>query len=247
MPHPALLEVAHRPWPIPPQRWTWRQTWRDLLFAHWRVPAARLRALIPDALELEERDGSAWIGVVPFRMTGVMLRPLPDMPGLSAFPELNVRTYVRHGDRSGVWFFSLDATNPVAVWAARRWFDLPYYRAAIEITEQDSRFHYDARRSGTETGLRLRYRPTGEPYRATEGTLEHWLTERYCLFAANTDGRLSITEVHHAPWPLQPAWAEIEHNTMTAPLDVDLEGPPLLHFARRLDVVVWSPEPLPSA
>ena len=244
MKHTAFSETAHRPWPVPTTRWVWRQSWQDLLFAHWRVPAAKLRPHIPAELELQEYDGSAWIGVVPFRMEGVMLRPLPDLPGISAFPELNVRTYVRHAHRHGVWFFSLDATNPLAVLAGRTLFHLPYFRASIDLSDDGERIRYRCRRTGGGPEFSATYGPTGDVYRAREGTLEHWLTERYCLFAADGRGRVSVTEVHHVPWPLQAAEASIATNAMTSPIDVSLEGVPLVHFARRIDVVVWPSESL---
>jgi uncharacterized protein YqjF (DUF2071 family) len=123
--HPALSKVDHRPWPLPSGPWRMRQSWRDLLFAHWPVPAARLRALVPAPLEIDEHDGSSWVGVVPFRMAGVAPRPLPDLPYLSAFPELNLRLYVRLDGKAGVWFISLDAANRAAVWGARLLFHLP--------------------------------------------------------------------------------------------------------------------------
>src|SRR5262245_4268389 len=125
--HASLSHIDHRPWALPRGRWTMRQSWCDLLFAHWRVPVSALRPLIPARLKIQEFDGSAWLGAVPFRMTGVMYRPLPDLPWISAFPELNLRTYVECDGKPGVWFFSLDATNPLAVWAARRFFHLPYH------------------------------------------------------------------------------------------------------------------------
>jgi uncharacterized protein len=239
--HPSLAHVAHRPWPIPEARWTWRQSWRDLLFAHWPIPAARLRPLIPEALELQEFDGSAWIGVVPFRMTGVMRRPFPDLPWISAFPELNVRTYVERDGKPGVWFLSLDATNPVAVWAARRFFHLPYFKAAMSLVREGLEITYRSSRSGA--AFEGTYRATSEVYRSSPGSLEHWLTERYCLYARDGRGGLWRNDVHHAAWPLQKAGANIRVNTM-----LDLHGltfdsaPALLHFAERLDVVVWSGE-----
>lgn len=256
--HPALRRTEHRPWPLPAGRWTWRQTWRDLLFAHWPVPAAVLRPLIPPRLTVEELDGTAWLGVVPFRMTGVARRPLPDLPWISAFPELNVRTYVERGGKPGVWFFSLDAGNPLAVWAARRFFHLPYFRARMSVERGDRRIRYESVRlvrPGEAAGspddpaagpsFVARYGPTSEPYQAGAGTLEHRLTERYCLYASSADGRLFRTEVHHRPWPLQSATAEIQRNELCEPHGLACEGPPaLLHFCRRLDVVVWPPEEL---
>jgi hypothetical protein len=239
MSHPALAHLAHRPWPLPSKPWQWRQSWRDLLFAHWPVPAAALRARVPARLTVQEFDGTAWIGVVPFRMAGVMRRPLPDLPGISAFPELNVRTYVELDGKPGVWFFSLDATNPLAVWAARRFFHLPYYRARMSLLESSDGFRYSSARAGAE--FAGTYAPTSSPYLAKPGSLEHWLTERYCLYAQEPGGAILRNEVHHAPWPLQSARATIECNTMAESHGLPLAGPPaLLHFAKRLDVVVWN-------
>lgn len=238
-----LERVDHRPWPLPSGRHGWRQSWCDLLFAHWPVPAEALRPLVPEPLAIEEREGSAWVGVVPFRMEGVMRRPLPDLPGISAFPEINVRTYVELGGKPGVWFLSLDATNPLAVWAARRFFHLPYHRADIEIDvggEGDWTDYRSRRRRAPEAAIACRYRPTSPARLAAPDTLERWLTERYCLYAMTPRG-LRRTEVHHVPWPLHDAEVEIEENTMVAPYDLALEGEPLCHFASRIDVAVWSP------
>lgn len=248
--HPSLARLDHRPWPLPVGAWRWRQSWCDLLFAHWPVPSAALRPLIPPGLTLQEHDGTAWLALVPFRMAGVMLRPFPDLPGLSAFPEVNVRTYVECDGRPGVWFLSLDATQPLAVWMAQRFFHLPYWRAAIDFAAPPSTgwIDYRARRVGSAVAragaaeLGVRYRPTSQPYEAVPGTLEHWLTERYCLYAQAADGSLWRSEVHHLPWPLQRAVAEIGTNTMFAAPGLGVEGPPaLLHFSRRIDVVMWSP------
>lgn len=247
MSHPAFARSDHRPWPYPNRPWSWRQSWRDLLFLHWPVPAAVLRPLVPSALEIQEFDGTSWIGVVPFRMAGVMRRPLPDLPWVSAFPELNVRLYVRtaeeeSGGKPGVWFLSLDATNPLAVWAARRFFHLPYYRAKIAVEEEGDRIRYNAARSASSALFRAQYGPTGPVYTTSVGALDHWLTERYCLYALDPRGRLLRNEVHHIPWPLQPARAEIEENTMLQAYGIQLEGAPLCHFAHRIDVVVWGAE-----
>jgi uncharacterized protein len=239
--HPALLERDHRPWPIPERPWTWRQSWLDLAFLHWPIASAKLRPLVPPSLELREFDGTSWIGVVPFRMSGVMRRPLPDVPWVSAFPELNVRLYVERDGKPGVWFLSLDAANPVAVWAARRFFHLPYHLASMSLVERDGAIRYRSRRPGAE--FEATYRPTSDVYRAARGTLEHWLTERYCLYALAPDGSLWRNDVHHAPWPLQSADAQILTHTLLAPHGLEVQGPPVLtHFARRLDVVVWSAE-----
>jgi uncharacterized protein YqjF (DUF2071 family) len=201
-----------------------------------------LRPLVPAGLTVQEFAGSAWVGVVPFHMEGVMRRPLPDLPGISAFPELNVRTYVERNGKPGVWFLSLDATNRLAVWSARRFFHLPYYRADIHIESQGTDFVYRLRRlDAPPVHFEARYGPNSPPYLAKPGTLEHWLTERYCLYAMSTHGALSRTDVHHHPWPLQDAHATITRDDMLSPLGLSVTGQPLLHYSRRLDVVVWSP------
>jgi len=249
MTHNVFSQTGHRPWPVPDRAWRWRQTWCDLLFMHWPVPAEVLRPHVPDPLEIQEFDGTSWIGIVPFRMEGVMHRPLPDLPWISSFAELNVRLYVNYRDKPGVWFLSLDASNLLAVWAARRFFYLPYYHADICIDQQQHLFHYRSHRKTKQIPADFEavyeYEADSPSYKAESDTLEHWLTERYCLYAQSPNGELYRSEVHHLPWPLQKAQAEIRTNTLPAPFDIPLPDiPPLLHFASRLDVVVWPPERL---
>ncbi len=243
---PKLLDrTAHRPWPLPRGPWVMAQSWHDLLFAHWRIDAAALRPLIPAALQIDTFDSSAWIAVVPFRMSGVRLRLTPNVPGLSAFPELNVRTYVTLDGKPGVWFFSLDAANAIAVAVARRWFHLPYFRARMSCDASGESNHYHSERThrgAAPAVLRGSYRPIGLTFEALPGTIEHFLTERYCLYAANCCGILR-GEIHHPPWQLQVADAEFLRNTMIDAAGLAFPaGKPLLHFARRQDVVVWQPE-----
>lgn len=241
MAHSALSRLEHRPWPVPVAPWRWRQSWRDLLFAHWAVPSALLRPLVPKGLELQEFDGAAWLGLVPFRMAGVMRRPWPELPWVSAFPELNVRTYVELDGKPGVWFLSLDASNALAVWAARKFFFLPYYRARMRLTEEGRQFRYVSSRPGAE--FRGVYEPSSAPYLAKPGSLEHWLTERYCLYARSPDGSLWRNEVHHHQWPLQAARATFESTSILDFHGLHLHEPPaVLHFAKRIDVVVWNGE-----
>jgi len=243
--HPALAETDHRPWAIPERPWAWRQRWCDLLFAHWPVPVSALRHLVPESLEIQQFGGTSWVGVVPFRMEGVTMRGLPEMPGLSNFLELNLRLYVEYQGRPGVWFLSLDASNAPAVWAARTFFHLPYFRARMRMREFAGDFYYDSERIVGGQAMEAIYAPSGDSYLAKPGTLEHWLTERYCLYTQSPSGTLYQGQIHHKPWPLQPAKAEFPFNDLAAPHGFSLEGqPPLLHFAQSLDVVVWGLEPL---
>ncbi len=245
MTHPAFRRIDHRPWPHPTSRWTWRQNWYDLLFAHWPVPAAALRHLVPAGLNIQEFGDTSYVGVVPFRMTGVMRRPFPDLPGISAFPELNVRLYVEHDGKPGVWFLSLDASNPLAVWAARRYFHLPYWRSHIQFVAADDRFRFHAERRGSPVRFSASYRPTSESFEGKPGTLEAFLVERYCLYAQSWRGDLYRCDVHHVPWPLQTAEAEVDAGDLLQSHGITCTGPPpLLHFSRGVEVVVWSLEKL---
>jgi uncharacterized protein len=242
----SLEETGHRPWPLPSRGWVMGQTWDDLLFAHWRVPEETLRPLVPEALELETKDGSAWLGVTPFTITGLRLRGTLPIPGISDFLELNVRTYVTFGGKPGIWFFSLDASSALAVEAARRMYRLPYFRARMALARRGEWLDYACSRR--EAAARPfvwegRYRPAGPVATPATGTLEHFLTERYCLYAVDGDDVLRA-EIHHPPWPLQRAEAEIELNTMP-PDGVDLgDEEPLLHYSARQDVVIWPLEPV---
>jgi uncharacterized protein YqjF (DUF2071 family) len=243
-----LQELAHRPWPLPAGPWVMAQSWHDLLFAHWPVDAAVLRPLLPPQLLVDTHEGQAWLAVVPFRMTGVLLRGMPAVPWLSAFPELNVRTYVTLGGQPGVWFFSLDAGNSLAVAIARWWFHLPYFHARMSCEARSGWIHYQSERvhRGTSAAmLEGRYRPVGEVFSPRRGTLEYFLTERYCLYTADRHGRIIRGEIHHSPWPLQVAEVEFTGNTMAEAAGIVLPPrKPLLHFSRGQDVVVWRPERL---
>lgn len=214
------------------------QTWEDLLFAHWRVPLEAVRALVPRELEVELQDGSAWLGITPFRVTGLRARGMLPLPRVSSFLELNVRTYVRAADgKPGVWFFSLDASSRLAVEAARRGYKLPYFHARIAATRRGEWIEYECARI-RERGRVFsgRHRPDGAVFEAEPGSLEWFLAERYCLYTTDERGRVVRAEVHHEPWQLQPAEAEIELTTIS-PVEVD--GAPLCHFGRRQDVVIW--------
>jgi uncharacterized protein YqjF (DUF2071 family) len=233
----SLERLEHRPWPLPRRPWTMGQTWDDLLFAHWPVAAEQLRPLLPDDLTLETFDGSAWIGVTPFRVNALRLRGLLPLPGVSSFLELNVRTYVTAQDKPGIWFFSLDASSQLAVEAARRMYKLPYFRARMSAARRGESIGFEcARAEESGRAFSARYRPDGDVFEAEAGSLEWFLAERYCLYTVDA-GLLHRAEIHHGPWPLQPAEAEIDLNTM-APVELP-EALPLCHFSRRQDVVIW--------
>ena len=240
----ALLEHhEHRPYPLPERAWHMTMSWLDLLFAHWSFAPETVAALLPPGLELDTCEGRAWLGVVPFRMEHVGPRGLNWLPGASAFPELNVRTYVVADGKPGVWFFSLDAASALAVRGARVGFNLPYFDAQMRCEAKDGWIEYRSERTHADAPAGVfagRYRGLGEPYFSAKGSLERWLTQRYCLYARDRAGRIRRGEIHHEAWPLRRAEAEIETCTVSEGWGLALpEEPPLLHFVERIDVVAW--------
>lgn len=220
-----------------------RQTWSDLLFAHWPVSPEVVRPHLPAGLAIDTFNDQAWLGVVPFRMSGIRPRALPETPLLSRTDGINLRTYAVAEGKPGVFFFSLDAGSPLAVILARRFFHLPYFHARFTIRYDGTTVEYASQRThqGAPPGeFAAVYRPTGPIFEAAPGSLERWLTERYCLYATDWSGRLYRGDIHHRVWPLQPATAEIRHNTLAQGFGLSLpDAQPLLHFAARLDVLVW--------
>ena len=241
-----LNAVDHRPWPLPPGRAVMVQTWHDLLFAHWPVPADLLRSRIPSGVDLDTFGGKAWLGVVAFQLSDVRLNGLRAVPWVSSFPEINVRTYVTRDGKPGVFFLSLDADNPLGIAVAKPWFRLNYYRARIQMNRRGEAIEFHSRR--TQRGVpgaefEASYRPCGPAFRARRGSLEAWLTERYCYYTGPRyaeGGRLYRCEIHHPPWRLQMAQASISCNTMALSHGIDLPATePLLHYARKMQALIW--------
>jgi hypothetical protein len=233
----VMDDAAHRPWPLPDEPWVQGQTWEDLLFAHWRVDVDELARLLPPEVPPDTFDGHAWLGVTPFRVTNLRLRGLPPLPVISTFPELNVRTYATVGDRPGIWFFTLDAGSRLAVEAAKRTYKLPYEYARMSVERRGLHVQYESARPGA--AFSGRYRGVGDLFHADPGTLEYFLTERYCLYTED-GGRLYRAEIHHPRWQLQRAEAIVDLNTM-APIALHGEEPHLL-FSARQDAVIWALE-----
>jgi uncharacterized protein len=235
--HPVLKSVDHRPWPLAEGPWIMEQTWNDLLFAHWPLNLEAVRPLVPQQLSLDTFDGRCWVAVTPFHMSGVRARWLPPLPALSRFPELNVRTYVRAGAKPGVFFFSLDAASRLAAWVARATYRLPYFHARMEAEPGEWIRYRSVRRPGVQ--FRAVYRPAAPVEFRKPESLEHWLTERYCLYTMSR-GRIFCAEIHHRPWPLQDAEAEIRENTVADAAGINLpETAPLVHFSKKLEVLIW--------
>jgi uncharacterized protein YqjF (DUF2071 family) len=242
----SLEQTDHRPWPLPDRPWMLAQTWHDLLFAHWAVKPADLRRVVPAELPLDTFEGTAWVGTTPFCVTGFRLLGTPPVPVVSSFPELNVRTYVTIDGKPGIYFLSLDADSRLAVAGARRSHRLPYFQARMSARRVGSQIHYASDRvsaDGPAATLRARYGQHGSEFVAPPGSLERWLTERYCLYTLNERRSVLRADIHHRPWKLRVAEATIGRNTMTAGLGIELAGIPLLHLSERQDTLLWGLQP----
>lgn len=225
------------------------QRWNDLLFAHWRVSPGALSEKLPQDIQADVFDGSAWLGVVPFWMDRVRVRVAGEttisIPGTRSFPELNLRTYVRsrRSGHRGVYFFSLDAGSLLAVLGARILFHLPYFPATMSCGTEMNEIRYRSQRwfpRARPAMVEVDYRATGPAALSTPGDLAHFLTERYCLYTTSPAGHLMVGEIHHLQWPLQPAEAEFRRNDLAADSGILLPAEqPLLHFAKELEVYIW--------
>ncbi|WP_342504876.1 DUF2071 domain-containing protein [Sporosarcina sp. FSL K6-2383] len=232
---------SHRLWPLPHLPWTMQQTWNDLLFAHYPIKLEVLQKLVPAILPLDSFNGMGWIGIVPFHITDIRLRGLPPIPGVARFPELNVRTYVTIDGKPGVYFFSLDADNRLAVEVAKLFYHLPYMNADMMVRQNGSTIDYESRRrSGNDANFECSYRPISEPYYAVKGSFDEWMSERYCLYTLNNKGAPFRCDILHRPWLLQHAEAEFSQNTMLSKQGILVESDqPLLHFSKKIEARMW--------
>lgn len=237
-----LNHTNHRPWPLPNHPWVFTQNWNQLLFAHWPVSVVTLREKVPASLEIDTFDGQAWVGMVPFWISGARLRCFPPIPFTSTFPELNVRTYVLHNGKPGVYMLSLDVAHRLAAKFGRLLYHLPYYHAQIICSDKKGQVFFTSQRiqkKGVSAEFQAEYRPTSPVFLSQPGTIDHWLTERYCLYTIKGK-QLYRGEIHHLPWALQHAEAEIRKNTMASSHHLSLpDTKPILHYANRLKVWIW--------
>jgi uncharacterized protein YqjF (DUF2071 family) len=243
---PEAIEAISAATPHRVERPLMRQSWTDLTFLHWRYDAAGVRPLVPPELELDLYDGAAWVGLVPFTITGLTLPRRAAVPWLSQFPETNVRTYVvdREG-RRGVWFFSLDAARLAAVAGARTAYALPYFWARMRVESDGRRARYRSVRLHAPRAMSNIEVLVGEPIDAPN-ELEVFLTARWRLFARR-GGRILQAQVEHPPWPLQRAEVVgLKETLLRAAGLPEPHGAPLVHFSARVDVLVGAlrgPEP----
>lgn len=240
-----ILQIKdHRPFPMPKSPWVMQQTWKDLLFIHYKIPYNTLRALVPQELELDTYNEETWISITPFKMRNVRFRMMPPIPTATNFLEMNLRTYVKLNGKGGIYFFSLDASSTLSVIGARTGAFLPYFTANMSVNEENGVFHFKSRRNrDNKIGLDVKYKPKSTPFESSKGSLEEWLVERYCLFQESVKGKFLEIDIHHLKWPLQQAEAQIMANTLTEPLGFAIpDTPPLINFSKCQKVLVWPPK-----
>ena len=220
-----------------------QQEWRHLAFLHWAVDAGKLQKMLPSGLTVDTFEGRAYIGLVPFTMRNVRPAGFPAVRGLSHFHETNVRTYVQYqGQNPGVWFFSLDAANEIAVQIARLTFKLPYFFARMSLTRSGDTLRYTSERlhpAPLPAQSDVQIVPTGNVFFAIPGTLEHFLAERYILYSGSNN-KLNRGRVHHAPYPLQTATVmHLDDSLVSSAGIVVPDTPPIAHYAAAVDVEVF--------
>jgi uncharacterized protein len=249
----SILTAEHRPWPLPRAPWLMTQTWHDLLFAHWPVPFDAVQSLVPRGVHVDTCNGTAWLGIVAFRLSAIRLHGLPEIPMLSGFPEVNVRTYVTANGKPGVYFLSLDADNPFVSMIARPWFHLAYHNANIDMARVRGQINFASSRNPASHGgptaeFHTTYAPCTAPFRAAPDTLDHWLTERYCYYADDRTSRTYRCEISHPAWCLQTATAGIVENTLATSNGIALpDVPPRLLYAPLMKAFIWQPARLARA
>lgn len=245
------LRTSGRPRPLPPGRWATTQRWNDLLFAHWPVPPVDLAEQLPDGLQIDTYNGSAWLGVMPFWMDRVKLRRFPAFPGLNLLPELSLRTYVREprSGAPGVFVFSLDVGSLSATLIGRWAQHLPCHWADVRLEQRDEReisFFSRRRLTAHPVVFQARYRGLGPTRKTAEnraGSLEYFLLERNLLYTRNRQGQTLRSNLHAVSWPLENAEAQIEQNTLGESLGLQLpQQPPVVHYVRRMALYIWPPE-----
>jgi hypothetical protein len=245
-------------------RWIMRQAWRNILFLHWPVDPEILKLHIPDPLEMDTFEGSAWIGIVAFSMQGIYFRGLPFVSVVRPFSEVNVRTYVNHNGKPGVFFMSLDVDDWASLNIAKRWYRLPYHPADISIRKTGGDVAIKRNRKGSamhETGtvqiksvrkaaepvaFQGRFTPSGSVFFPEAGTLDHFLTERYGFYTTHDQLNIYCGDIHHPPWPLQKAGIQIDRNTLFSPFHIDVsDQTPIAHFSEGVDSLMWNCKKLP--
>jgi uncharacterized protein YqjF (DUF2071 family) len=220
--------------------WIMTQRWQHLLYQHYRVDEAELRALLPDELEIDTFDGSAWVSLIPLLMNHVHLRDVIPVPTTNRFPEMNLRTYVHRKGVQGVWFLSIDACSWFSVQIARRAFHIPYFDADMTFTPTADGYHFTSRRSGpTEVRYEAEYRPTGTPGLPPADSVHAFLAERYCMYSTSASGKLLRGDISHSPWHIQGAEVSATTDNVLTAIGLHPLADPVVAYSPGTQSVAW--------
>lgn len=242
MPKALLRQTLHRPWPVPERRWVWYQEWNRALFLHWKVPASLIRPFVPEQLQVDLYDDSAWVSLVPFTMERIRPRGLPSLPIISNFHEVNLRTYVTDGAKPGVYFLNIQAANALSAWIAKTVSGLPYEVAQIYRIDHEPNFLYEVLNQRTAMKLSIEYQ-IGQNIQS-KSQLDRWLTERYCLYLSNHK-KLSRYEIHHDEWPLSEVQIKnLDLNYSVGRFQLSSVPPDRVHYSPGIKVLAWPREKL---
>ncbi len=233
MTNKEILKITeHRPWPLPKEQWKYYQEWNKAIFLHWSVEKEILSSFVPDQLELDSFEGSTWISLVAFTMENIRQRMLPSFSPISNFDEVNIRTYVKSNNKTGVYFLSIESGKRLSTWIARTASALPYRYSNIQRTSN----RYITTNSRYGDNLAIDYEPL-EPIKE-KGQLDKWLTERYALFQ-ETDTGMNEFEIHHLEWPIN----QIKINKLTCEYPrfnaLLIGNPHLAHWSEGIKVIAW--------
>ena len=243
----AAINRDHLPFPMPDRPHALVQEWRNLTFMHWEVSPEKLQPHIPEGLEIDLFDGKAYVGTIPFQMRNVRPRLLPSVPGISTFPEFNVRTYVTKNGKPGVLFLTLDAQSRVTCFYAPRKYGLPYRYAKCNVhVESEKHYSWTSRRKDGGQSLIGTTKRLGPVERAAEGSLEYFLFERYSLYTWH-NGVLKRAYTHHLPWKYSTAEVEMQSNTLLDSYNLNVKDslqPEYIHMSPGVEVQTWNIEPI---
>ena len=224
-------------------KWQVKMGWHNAIFLHWRVPPAALQTLVPDSLTIDTFDSDAWIGIVAFEMHDVRRKWMPYLPGMRSFPELNVRTYVKHGNSSGVFFLSLDTPEWFTRTIGKRSFHLPYRKRDIKyIVGNDSSTHYQSNHCDGTLEFDITYQHDSPDIANDSPSSEFisWSSERYSLYSTNRKHALQEGEVFHSAWPIQPVNADLPCHDLLKPYGLHNQSPDMTHYSPGVDTFAAS-------
>ncbi|QCR31282.1 YqjF family protein [Lysinibacillus sp. SGAir0095] len=219
--------------------WIMKQTWSDVLFAHYPVSRKVLEMLVPTELKVDTFYQTGWVTIVPYLTSSMHLRGLPPVPGMAPYPGFNIRTYVTMNGKPGVYFFSLTAANFLAAYSAKTFFRLPYLYMDMKYKRVKDLVVFESEK---KSGLQLlcNYKSISAPSHTDNGSLEEWLVERYCVYTISKKGVPLRADILHEPWLLEKAEAEFHQNTLLSTLNIKQGNEkPILHYARKAVVRFW--------